>query len=180
MSATRIEVPRPQRIPLGGVSAVVSHNSSTRLEIPRAANAGARLEPRAALEPRVALEPRIALEQGAAFDPRASAALPLLKRVAGRVEAKVIDTAESTTKLSYTAESSTTMWIRETRALPLVRPLDRICILMTQALPLVRINHSERLERRAVAERVAIVVVFAMAVVMTMLAIASAITRFVG
>lgn len=69
------------------------------------------------------------------------------------------------------------MWIRETRALPLLRPLDRIVILMTQALPLVRINDSERLERRAVAERVAIIVVGGMALVMTMLAMASALTR---
>ncbi len=80
----------------------------------------------------------------------------------------------------WSAKSSTTMWIRETKALPLLRPIDRIRIIMTQALPLIRINDSERLERRAVAQRVAIVVVGGMAVVMTMLAFASAITRFAG
>ena len=71
------------------------------------------------------------------------------------------------------------MWIRETRALPLIKPLDKICILMTQALPLVRVDHTERLERRAVAERAAIVVVGCAALVMTMLAIASAMARLV-
>lgn len=56
-------------------------------------------------------------------------------------------------------------------------PLEKICILMTQALPLVRVNHSERLERRAFAERVATVVLAGAAVVMTMLALGQALMR---
>ena len=108
------------------------------------------------------------------FDPRASAALPLTKRADTDDDVVITD---KPSKESWSAGSSTTMWIRETRALPLLRPLDKIRILMTQALPLVRINDSERLERRAAAERVAIIVVGGMALVMTMLAMASALTR---
>jgi hypothetical protein len=105
--------------------------------------------------------------------------LPLLKKV--DIDLGELDTGRTPAKSEcWSAASSTTMWIRETRALPLLRPLDRIRILMTQALPLIRIDHSERLARRAYAERVAIIVVGGMALVMTMLAIASALTRLAG
>lgn len=149
-SSTRIEVPRPGR------TSAAHGESATRLKVPV----------KTAL-PSPLPAPRL-------FDPRASAALPLTKRA--DVDDDMVISHKPSAE-SWSAGSSTTMWIRETRALPLLRPLDRIVILMTQALPLVRINDSERLERRAVAERVAIIVVGGMALVMTMLAMASALTR---
>lgn len=200
VSATSIEVPQP-RLPaapaLPGPPAFRSDESNTVTPLPA---------------------PR-------RFDPRASAALPLVKRAEIDLDiawptnfapnpqrAMKSGIRPSAPPIGapgcWSAESSTTMRVGRDSAeggdggSMVVSPsverassprdcvpatvagrsgggqaLGKICFLMTQALPLVRVDHTERLERRAFAERMAIIVVGAMAIVMTMLAIASALTR---
>ncbi len=183
-SLTSVEVPRPQRIPLGVLCGPSEGGVS---------------EPAPPSGPALSSAPAHA-RADAAFDPRASAALPLVRRLDVSMDRSPLiafESGESLTKITYSAESSTKLWVREPHAhgslraplyadgsaadrLPADKPMDRLWMLVTQALPLLRIDDSERRERRATAERVAIVVVGAMAAVMTMLAIGTAAMRFIG